>query len=51
MKFSTKTPGKLNWSLTIMSEIQNVEFDFTVPPWPLQIVRQKPNVENYNEAL
>ena len=41
-------PGKL-WSLTVMLKIHNVEFDITVPP--LQIVRQKPNVENYKEAL
>ena len=29
--------------------MQNVKFKFTVTP--LQIVRQKPNVKNYNEAL
>ena len=29
--------------------MQNVKFNITVTP--LQIVRQKPNVKNYNEAL
>ena len=31
-------------------KMQNAKFDITVSP-PLQIVRRKPDVENYNEAL